>query len=46
VDKKKYDPGKLVKGRNEPGSGMQQVLEIVASVQERVRITSHPSRIK
>jgi TatD DNase family protein len=38
VDKKKYDPGKLVKGRNEPGSGMRQVLEIVASVQQKVRI--------
>jgi Tat protein secretion system quality control protein TatD with DNase activity len=37
VDKKKYDPKKHVKGRNEPGSGMQQVLEIVANVQQKVR---------
>ena len=37
VDKKKYDPEKHVKGRNEPGSGMQQVLEIVAKVQQKVR---------
>jgi Tat protein secretion system quality control protein TatD with DNase activity len=36
ADRKKYDSGKLVKGRNEPGSGMQQVLEIVASVQQKV----------
>jgi Tat protein secretion system quality control protein TatD with DNase activity len=37
VDKKKYDPEKHVKGRNEPGSGMQQVLQIVAKVQQKVR---------
>ena len=37
MDKKKYDPKKHVKGRNEPGSGMQQVLEIVANVQQKVR---------
>lgn len=68
VDKKKYDPGKLVKGelllysgdgessaallenpavrvrledcrhagRNEPGNGMLQVLEIVANIHKKV----------
>ena len=37
VDKKKYDLEKHVKGRNEPGSGMQQVLEIVAKLHQKVR---------